>query len=198
MELFASKGYLYSKILIYLISEENTLDADSLRNNDKLKTLIKMRLKYKIPLLFLLTHSDTYCDKVKKSTNDWEGICIEHINDNKKNFLTYINDQIEKLSEPNANMKMNENDIIHIVLVEPMNITDGEIVNKLPRSLRKKYEKSNEEKRKEILEDFLSAENEVFDFLEEKKELNVMNKKKLIEKLKENLPSQYHIAFNSS
>ena len=199
LEFFASNGYLYSKILIYLISEESTLDADSLRNNDKLEILIKIRLKYKIPILFLLSHADTYCDKVKKDNNDdWESICEEHINDNKKNFLTYINELIVKLSEPNTNLKLDENDILHIVLVEPLKITDEGIVKKLSKKLKQKYDKANEEKKKEILENFIDEQNEVFDYFEEKKELNLMNKKKLIEKLKENLPSQYHNAFNSN
>ena len=62
-----------------------------------------------------------------------------------------------------------------------------------------KYEKANEEKKKEILENFidtLQGENEVSEFLNEEKELNVLDQQKLIEILKEKLPSQYHKAFN--
>ena len=33
LEFFASKGYLFSKMFIYLISEESLLDSDSIRNN---------------------------------------------------------------------------------------------------------------------------------------------------------------------
>ena len=66
LELFSSKGYLYSKMLIYIIAERGVLNADDIRNNNKLITLLKLREEYKIPLLILLTHSDTYCDEAKK------------------------------------------------------------------------------------------------------------------------------------
>ena len=96
-------------MLIYLINEESDLDADSLRKNEKIEKLLGIRLKYKIPLLILLTHSDTYCEKVKKSDVNWTKICKEHINNNKNNLLSYINELIEK--KYNSNYKMNENDI---------------------------------------------------------------------------------------
>ena len=87
LEIFASKGYIYSKLLIYIMNEESDLDADSLRKNEKLNILINLRTKYKIPLLILLTNSDTFCDKVKKSDENWRKICKEHINNNKINLL---------------------------------------------------------------------------------------------------------------
>ena len=52
LELFASKGYIYSKLLIYLIKEDSALDADSLRKNENINKIIEQRVKYKIPLLF--------------------------------------------------------------------------------------------------------------------------------------------------
>ena len=54
-------------MLIYLIDERSNLNAGVMRDNKKLKILIKLRLDYHIPLLILLTHSDNYCDEVKKS-----------------------------------------------------------------------------------------------------------------------------------
>lgn len=57
-------------MLVYLISEESTLDADSLRKNEKIKSLIQLKLKYKFPFLILLTHSDTYCNKVKNNEKE--------------------------------------------------------------------------------------------------------------------------------
>lgn len=35
------KGYLYSKMFVYLLSEESPLDRDSMKYNEKLNTLIK-------------------------------------------------------------------------------------------------------------------------------------------------------------
>ena len=61
LEEFASKGYTYSKMLIYIISEESSLDSASLRDNKKLKRILELRIKYKIPLFILLTNADTYC-----------------------------------------------------------------------------------------------------------------------------------------
>ena len=48
------------------MAERQPLDNDSLKNNKNLENLIKMKIKYNIPLLILLTHSDNYCDEVKK------------------------------------------------------------------------------------------------------------------------------------
>ena len=205
LELFASKGYLYSKMLIYLINEESVLDADSFRNNNKLTKLIEIKAKYKIPLLILLTHSDTYCEKVKnENEEEWQEICKEHLKGNKNNCLSHINGIIGTLSESNSSsiLKMNENDIFHILLVEnTKELPEEEYIKKLKKNKKmfQKYEKANEEKKKEILENFidtLQGENEVSEFLNEEKELNVLDQKKLIEILKEKLPSQYHKAFN--
>ena len=197
LEKFASKGYIYSKLLIYIMNEESDLDADSLRKNEKLNILINLRTKYKIPLLILLTNSDTFCDKVKKSDENWRKICKEHINNNKINLLSYINDLIEK--SYNSDFTMNEKDIIHIVLVEPKKISDEEIIKKMPKKTREKYDKADEEKKSIILETFKegfeSAEDEIKSFFEE--EMDIYDSTKLINRLKQKLPSQYHSAFNS-
>ena len=81
-----------------------------------------MRTKYKIPILILLTHSDDYCDKIKKADNNWKIICKEHIINNKQNLLNYINGQIKEVKE--NNFKLDENKIIHTVLIESKKISD--------------------------------------------------------------------------
>ena len=179
------------------------MDADSLRLNKKLEILIELRLKYKIPLIILLTHSDDYCDKVKKRDKNWKTICKSHINENKKKLFNYVNDLIE--SKYKSNYKMNENDIMHIVLVEGNQInqiSDEELIKQLPKKIKDKYDKADKEKdekrKKEILEDYRyiieSKENEVIDFIKE--ELNVLGQKELIEKIRERFPFQYHSALN--
>ena len=177
-------------MFIYLISEESILDSDSIRNNKKLESLIKLRNKYKIPILILLTHSDDYCDKVKKNDDNWKNICKEQINNNKKNLLNYINQEIGE-----KNFKLNENKIIHTVLVDKKEITDEEAIKQLPKKMKQKYEKANQEKKKEILEDYKSIieADEVKEFFEEEN-MNILYQKELIEIIKENIPSQYHSA----
>ena len=182
-------------MFIYLISEESILDADSIRNNNKLETLIKLRTKYKIPILILLTHSDDYCDKIKKADNNWKIICKEHIINNKQNLLNYINGQIKEVKE--NNFKLDENKIIHTVLIESKKMSDEEAIKLLPKKLKSKYENANEEKKKEILEDYKSIieSDEVRDFFEEEN-MNILYQKELIEIIKENIPSQYHSALS--
>ena len=58
-------------MLVYIMDERKTLDSDSLKDNEKLKELIKLKINYKIPLLILLTHSDNYCDEIKKTNENW-------------------------------------------------------------------------------------------------------------------------------
>lgn len=187
-------------MLVYLISEESTLDADSLRKNEKLKSLIKLKLKYKFPFLILLSHSDTYCDKVKKENEEeWKKICKVHINNNKKYLLEYINELIEK--EYKSNIKMNENDIMHIVLVEPKKLSNEDLIKKMDPTIKEIYDKlRSEDEKKIILTAFhagrSSTTNEVKDFLE--KDMNILGSKELIKKIQENLPFQYHSVFNSN
>ena len=187
-------------MLAYLISEERLLDADSLGNNENLEILAKSRAKYKIPMLIFLTHSDIYCDKVKKENKDgWKTICKEHFDLNKKNLLEHINELIEKKFK--SIFKINENDIMHIVLVDEQNeISDEEALKIMPQKTKDRYKKAkSEEAKKTILETFKDGldvkENEVIDFLKE--EMKVLGQEELIEKIKEKLPSQYHNALNN-
>ena len=73
--MFASKGNLYSKMFIYLIKEDKEFTSKSLENK-LLQELIKLRIKYKIQILILLTHADTYCNIVKADGNEkWKETC---------------------------------------------------------------------------------------------------------------------------
>ena len=169
------------------------MDARALRKNKKLEEIINMRLKYKIPIIILLTHSDNYCEEVKKSNNnDWKNICKTNIINNKTNLLEYIN-EIEKKNQ--SDLKTEENDILHVVLVEPKTkkLTDEEIINLFDEETREEYDNANEEEKKTIIKFFgrgkKSTNNEVKDFLE--KEIKVLGKKELAKILKEILPSQY-------
>ena len=201
---FASKGYIYSKMLFYIISEESTLASDSLGDNKKLENIIELKIKYKIPLFILLTNADLYCKKVRSQDNEnWKQTCKDNINNNKNNLLSYINKQIEKNKlDFKTDINEFENDIIHTILVEPKKITEDEAIKKMPKRQREKYDKykkeKNEEKKKDILEDFIAGlgadENEIKDFFKEE-EINILEQKELIEKIKEKLPSQYHTAF---
>ena len=188
LQFFSSKGYIYSKMLIYIIDERRGLDSDSIGNNEKLKTLLNLRRDYKIPLLILLTHSDNYCEGVKKVENEWKEICKKTINDNKSNLIKFINEN---------NYNIGENDIMHIVLVEEkVEMTLEEKVKNLDDETREEYENSDEATRKIILRTFYRGKNlnnnEVKDFLD--KEIKILRQKGLIEKIKEKLPSQYHSA----
>ena len=189
LQFFSSKGYIYSKMLIYIIDERRGLDSDSIGNNEKLKTLLNLRRDYKIPLLILLTHSDNYCEEVKKAEeNEWKEICKKTINDNKSNLIKFINEN---------NYNIGENDIMHIVLVEEkVEMTLEEKVKNLDDETREEYENSDEATRKIILRTFYRGKNlnnnEVKDFLD--KEIKILRQKGLIEKIKEKLPSQYHSA----
>ena len=189
LQFFSSKGYIYSKMLIYIIDERSILDSNYIGNNEKLKTLLNLRRDYKIPLLILLTHSDNYCEEVKKAEeNEWKETCKKTINDNKNNLLKFINEN---------NYNIGENDIMHIVLVEEkVEMTLEEKVKNLDDEAREEYENSDEATRKIILRTFYRAKNsnnnEVKDFLD--KEIKILRQKGLIEKIKEKLPSQYHSA----
>ena len=180
LQFFSSKGYIYSKMLIYIIDERSVLDSK--------KTLLNLRRDYKIPLLILLTHSDNYCEEVKNRENEWKETCKNTINDNKNNLLKFINEN---------NYNIGENDIMHIVLVEEkVEMTLEEKVKNLDDETREEYENSDEATRKIILRTFYrgknSNNNEVKNFLD--KEIKILRQKELIEKIKEKLPSQYHSA----
>lgn len=163
-----------------------------MKNNKKLETLIDLKIKYKIPILILLTHFDNYCDEIKKTEPDWKNICSESLAKNKEDLLDYINNVIIK----KRNLEFNEDDILHIVLVKPKLITDDDIIKTFDENLKKDYDNSNEEEKKKMLKiikfGMNMKDNEVQDFL---KEMNIYGKKELIEKLKGKLPHQYHNAF---
>ena len=191
LEFFVKKGHSYSKLFIYVMDERKPLDTDSLKNNKKLESLIKLRFQYKIPLLILLTHLDNYCDETKKIENNWKDICKNTMNDNKKNILEYINNDINEMD-----YKMKENDILHTVLID-LNIinsmTDKEIIDSFDEEDKEEYEKEDEKGKEKMLRRMRKGmklkENEVEKFL---KENNVFGRKELIEKMKEIIPSQFH------
>ena len=195
-ELLSNKGYIYSKILIYIIDERKNFDADYLRKNRNLKFLIKNHLKYKLPLLILLSHSDNYCEEVKKTEKQWETICKVELNKNKKSLIDLIKEQIIK--ENINNVQIQENDIMHICLVESVEINNQEIIDLFDDETREEYNNSDENKKKEIIKFFSrgrrATENKIKDFLQ--KEINVLRKKELINKIKEKIPSQYHNVLN--
>ena len=183
-------------MLIYLIDERSNLNADVMRDNEKLKILIKLRLDYHIPLLILLTHSDNYCDEVKGQVNNWKEICIKTLQENKNNLLNYINNTIT--NEYNSNLVIKEDDIIHVVLKEQNEITNEEIIKKFDENMRNTYEKSNVLVRNSLIAFFragmISNGNEVKNFLYEN---GVLGKNELIKKMKLLLPSQYHNTLNN-
>ena len=201
LEKFSYKGYLFSKMLIYVIDEKKQLDADAIRKNEKLKLLVNLRLNYKIPLLILLTQSDNYCDILRKSPdnkNNWKIISEKKLYNNKTVLLEYINGLIEK--EEN---KMKENHIIHAVLIEPnkVDITKEEkerIINNFTPIMNKIYDNANEEEKLDIIKSFTntieSREAEIHEFLDNK--IKISRPKHLIEIIKNELPNQYHIALN--
>ena len=181
-------------MLIYLIDERSNLNADVMRDNEKLKILIKLRLDYHIPLLILLTHSDNYCDEVKGQDENWKEICKKTLQENKNNLLNYINNTIT--NEYKSNLVIKEDDIIHVVLIEQNEITNEEIIEKFDENMRNAYEQSND--KNSLIAFFragmISNGNEVKNFLYEN---GVLGKNELIKKMKLLLPSQYHNTLNN-
>ena len=94
---------------------------------------------------------------------------------------------------------MNENDIMHIVLLEPVKRSDEEIIGELDEVLKEEYDNGDEEEKKKILSDYRkyaeAKEFIVYNFL--KKNMKVLYPKELIKKIKENIPSQNHSALNN-
>ena len=187
-------------MLIYLIDERSNLNADVMRDNEKLKILIKLRLDYHIPLLILLTHSDNYCNEVKgqegQDKKNWKEICIKTLQENKNNLLNYINNTIT--NEYKSNLVIKEDDIIHVVLIEQNEITNEEIIEKFDENKRNIYEKSDVLVRNSLIEFFRDGINsngkEVKNFLYAN---GVLGKNELIKKMKLLLPSQYHNTLNN-
>ena len=196
--MFAFKGNLYSKMFIYLIKEDSIFTSKSLENKI-LQELIKLRIKYKIQLLVLLTHGDTYCDTVKKDDKNWKEICKKTLEDNKKKLLDYLNSEIKKYDK--NNFQMQENDIRHICLVEPAapEITEEEIIKDFDEEELEEYNSLDENGKKGYIKGIFKGKSkdqkEIKKFL--KNEIKVLEQKELIEIIKKKLPVQYHIAFQS-
>ena len=196
--MFAFKGNLYSKMFIYLIKEDSIFTSKSLENKI-LQELIKLKIKYKIQLLVLLTHGDTYCDTVKKDDKNWKEICKKTLEDNKKKLLDYLNSEIKKYDK--NNFQMQENDIRHICLVEPAapEITEEEIIKDFDEEELEEYNSLDENGKKGYIKGIFNCKSkdqkEIKKFL--KNEIKVLEQKELIEIIKEKLPVQYHIAFQS-
>ena len=196
--MFAFKGNLYSKMFIYLIKEDSIFTSKSLENKI-LQELIKLRIKYKIQLLVLLTHGDTYCDTVKKDDKNWKEICKKTLEDNKKKLLDYLNSEIKKYDK--NNFQMQENDIRHICLVEPAapEITEEEIIKDFDEEELEEYNSLDENGKKGYIKGIFKGKSkdqkEIKKFL--KNEIKLLDQKELIEIIKKKLPVQYHIAFQS-
>ena len=196
--MFAFKGNLYSKMFIYLIKEDSIFTSKSLENKI-LQELIKLKIKYKIQLLVLLTHGDTYCDTVKKDDKNWKEICKKTLEDNKKKLLDYLNSEIKKYDK--NNFQMQENDIRHICLVEPAapEITEEEIIKDFDEEELEEYNSLDENGKKGYIKGIFNCKSkdqkEIKKFL--KNEIKVLEQKELIEIIKKKLPVQYHIAFQS-
>ena len=196
--MFASKGNLYSKMFIYLINEKSPFTSKSLENQILLE-LIKLRIKYKIQLLILLTHSDTYCNIVKEDgNNNWKETCKINIEDNKKKLLEYLNSEIKK-NDIN-NFQMQENDIRHICLVDSAasEIKDEEVIKMFDEDTLEEYNNAKDENEKKgIIKGFIRGKNlgpkEVKKFL--RNEIKILEQKELIDVIKKRIPLQYHIAF---
>ena len=110
--------------------------------------------------------------------------------------MDYINKLIQNKYKSDFIIK--ENDIIHISLGDNKKFSDEEIIKLLPGNLRDTYNSVDENLKKTFLEfSILPLEikqNEAKEFTIKK--INAFDKMKLIEKIKENLPSQYHNVFN--
>ena len=196
-------------MLIYIIAERNPLTSDYLRNNNSLNSLLDLRFKYKIPLLIFLTHCDNYCDEVKKTDKDWKKTCEENIKNNKNILLLYINQIGIKYK---SDFMMEENDIMHIALIEPTIInkeeikkeSDEEIIKEFDEEMLKVYNNSNDIEKKMMIKIYCKGKTKGIDEgktkgIEEvqnfvKNNIKALAQKELIEKIKENLPSQFHNA----
>ena len=118
-----------------------------MKNYKKLETLIELRLKYKIPILILLTHFDNYCNEIKKTEKDWKEICNDNLYKNKKDLLNYINEVIIK-KKYKQDLEFSEDDILHIVLVEPKQLTDEYIIKTLKEEIRKEYDMQTKKRKR--------------------------------------------------
>ena len=192
-QFFLSKGYLYSKMIIYIIDERIPLDADSMRNNKNLETLINLRNNYKIPLLILLTHSDNFCNEILlENKNNWKNICSRGIISNTINLLSYINNSM-------TDSVIKEEDIMHIVLSENNEMKKEEKIKNLDEETKKDYDEADEKGKEVILRCFFrgkESNNKIIEkFLDN--EIGILRKDLLIKEIKNRIPCQYHAALSS-
>ena len=189
LQLFAHKGKKYSKLIIYILDERKILDANSLGNNKELTNLINLKKEYK-----LLTHCDDYCKGVKDTEENWKLICKDNLKKNEKNLIEHI--------QNNFKIKIGENNIIHVVLVDQIKMSDEEIINSLDPEDRDAYENANEEMKKTLIKFYRKGMDnpikEVEQFIKNEEEIGVKvrNKKELSEIIKEYLPFKYHNVLN--
>lgn len=174
-----------------------------MEKNDNLKYILNLKIKYKLPLIILLTHSDDYCHKVKATDeNNWKIICKSQLLKNKQNLLNWLNKTIEETIKDKNKLeyKINENDIIHTVLVEKKEKEESIELNYedlLDEQSKILYKNADDNSKKLIIQIFKNGyksgkkkdEEEINKFIED--EIGVLRKKDLIQKIKKYLPSQY-------
>ena len=94
-------------------------------------------------------------------------------------------------------IQFEEDDILHCVLIEPKKMNDEEFYKYFDEEEKKEYEESDEKGKKRMLKLLKKGLNlkddEIKNFL---KEINIIGKNELIQKMKEILPYQYYSALN--
>ncbi len=149
---FSKKGYEMSKMFIYMISESDMIDSRDMENNANLNMILELKSKFKFPMLILLTHSDTFCDKIKETEKDWKDICKSQLKNNKINLLKWINDKFTTDKNSSNDSIIDENDIKHVFLVEnDLEITDEYIINSFDEEQRKDYDDENDNGKKTMI-----------------------------------------------
>ena len=160
-----------------------------MENNNNLKIILDLKAKYKIPMIILLTHSDIFCEKIKKEDKNWKETCKKHLNNNKNELSKWINTKFQKA-------EINENNIKHIMLVsgQKIEISDDDIINNFDEEQKADYEEEDDKGKKKMIRNIKKAmmkkDNEIPDFL--KKEMCILEAKELIEEMKNYIPSQFH------
>lgn len=202
LNIFPLKGYEYSNMIIYVLSEEAVLDLDDMENNENLKYILFLKIKYKLPLIILLTHSDGYCRKVKETDEqNWKQICQLKLEKNKNDLCDWLNKTIKTKFNYEDEIK---NDIKHVVLIDKIKnevkIADEDVIERFDKETKRMYETADEIQKGMIIQVFKSGiirgkqeeSEQIMNFI--KNELGVLGQKELIEQIKIYLPSQYHSA----
>ena len=184
-------------MIFYIINEDKILDSDDMDNNDNLKYILHLKVKYKLPLIILLTHSDDFCNKTKNVDKNWKEVCKSQFEKNENDLLNYLNNTIKKYG---LEYKMEKDEIKHIVLVETKQkeITDEDVIKSFDENEKNDYEEEDKEGKEKMIKLLKRRmkrekykEDEVPKFI---KEFGVFGQKQLIEYIKKYLPSQYHSA----